>query len=752
MHAPTRYHPEHDPSTLDLVLTHQKEDVGNIRCLPPLGSSDHIVIAFTFRIHSLMHRPKSARPNIWKADIQGIRNAATVVDWSVDTSQTVEEAWVGFRNTLDRVTSPFIPWYTPRKPSHEPPWITSEIRRLLRRRKNLWDQFVMTGRENFQKDYRKTRNLCKYAINKSRIEYERRLVLDCVHYPKRFYSYIKRRTKTSSGIPSLITISGEAAESDEGKAENLSEYFCDVFSSDSTTQGYGEVTAIATQMPSIVVEHTKVLKLLSKLKPGKSPGPDGLHPKLLLSLADIIYIPLTEIFQMSLTQAKLPRDWKDAIISPIFKDGDRQLVSNYRPVSLTCIIAKVLETIIRDQLLAYVETHGLLAVEQHGFRPGRSCLTNLLLAREDWVEARDRDHLLDVVFIDLSKAFDKVSHLGLLSKLKGFGLDQCLCEWFRDYLMDRRQKVRVNGVLSGWKAVSSGVPQGTVLGPLLFLLYVNELPGILSSSSLLFADDIKVWKTVNNNEDRLALQNDLDKLAEWSSLWSLEMNARKSAVMHLGQKSYTSYSLGDAELPDVKEQKDLGIIVSNDLKTTANCNAAAAKAFRMLWAIRRAFKRLDEGMFQILYATYVRPHLEYCIQATSPCFKKEAHILERVQRVGTKLVSGISHLPYDKRMEHLNLFPLSYRRKRGDLILAYRILKGDLGTDLSNLFSPSRIHLRGHRKKVLKPRTIKIRAEFRFSHRVVNDWNSLPDSVVSAPSVNAFKEKLDLCRDILCKD
>nr|CAH8849371.1 unnamed protein product [Trichobilharzia regenti] len=260
---------------------------------------------------------------------------------------------------------------------------------------------------------------------------------------------------------------------------------------------------------------------------------------------------------MSMTQAKLPRDWKDTIISPISTEWDRQLVSNYRPVNLTCIIVNVLETIIRDQLLACVETHGLLAAEQHGFRPGRSCLTNLLLAREDWVEARDENHLLDVVFIDLSKAFNKVSHLGLLSKLKGFGLDQCLCEWFRDCLMDRRQKVRVNGLLSGWKAVSSGVPQGTLLGPLLFLLYVDELPGILTSSSLLFADDIKIWKTVNNNDDRSVLHTDLDKLAEWSSLWSFEMNVRKSAVMHLDQKSYTSYSLGDTELPDVNEQKDL---------------------------------------------------------------------------------------------------------------------------------------------------------------------------------------------------
>ena len=145
--------------------------------------------------------------------------------------------------------------------------------------------------------------------------------------------------------------------------------------------------------------------------------------------------------------------------------------------------------------------------------------------------------------------------------------------------------------------------------------------------------------------------------------------------MHLSQRSYTSYSVGDTELPDVKGRKDLAIIVSHDLKTTSNCNGATANAFRMLWTLRRAFKRFDEGMFQVLYATYVIPHLECCIQAVSPCFKKEAHNLERVQRVRTKLVS-------EKRMEHLDLFPLSYRRKRGDLILAHLILEGDLGIDL----------------------------------------------------------------------
>ncbi|VDP68275.1 unnamed protein product [Schistosoma curassoni] len=213
------------------------------------------------------------------------------------------------------------------------------------------------------------------------------------------------------------------------------------------------------------------------------------------------------------------------------------------------------------------------------------------------------------------------------------------------------------------------------------------------------------------------------------------------------------YTLRGFVLSKARNYKDLGVILSNDLKTTSHSKAAAAKGYRLLWSIRRSFQYLDDEMFVLLYPIYVRPHLEYGIQAASLCFKYEADMLERVQQRATKMVQGLSGLSYENRLRHLNLFPLSYPRIRGDLILAYRILNDDLGINMSYLLLPSRTdHFRGHSKKVQKPRSNRLRLEFRFSHRVVNYWNSLPEYVISAPSVNIFKTRLDLHSIADCKD
>lgn len=753
---PTRFGVNQGSSLLDLVITHETEDIANLNILPPLVNSDHAVLSFTFRASDMIYDQIKPRPNIWRANIPEIQDCATKIDWSVDTSSSVDEAWSVFKGKFSAVTSPFIPYLVPRRPNNSPPWINKEVKKLLRCRKKHWNMFISTGLEQYRSSYRKIRNNCKALISRTRRSYEKQLVRDCKHSPKRLFSYIKRRTQRSDGIPSLLIQENplSLARNDTEKAEAFSEYFSKVFSTYNEERSPIHCDCGDLLMDPVVIKKETVLSLLQHLKPDKSSGPDDIHPRIMKALSDVIAEPLAMLFDMSLRQSRLPRDWKDAIISPVYKTGGRDLVSNYRPVSLTSAVVKLMEKIIRMAVINYVERHDLLSKEQHGFRKGLSCLTNLLIAREDWAEAKDRNIPVDVIFIDLSKAFDKVSHSGLKLKLESFGIHYAVIDWISDFLHERRQRVRVNGALSSWEPVKSGVPQGTILGPLLFLLYINELPAIAKSSVLLFADDIKIWRPIYSMSDRIVLQEDLNSLVAWMNGWSLEVNPNKSVVMQLNNydDSY-HYTLCGLVLPKVRNYKDLGVILSNDLKTTSHCKAAAAKGYRALWSIRRSFRYLDGEMFRLLYPTFVRPHLEYGIQAASPCFKYEADMLERVQRRGTKMVKGLSSLSYEDRLRHLNLFPLSYRRIRGDLILAYRILNDDLGTNMSYLFLPSRAeHLRGHSKKVQKPRSNRLRLEFRFSHRVVNYWNSLPEHVISAPSVDIFKTRLDLHSVTNCKD
>jgi len=310
-------------------------------------------------------------------------------------------------------------------------------------------------------------------------------------------------------------------------------------------------------------------------------------------------------------------------------------------------------------------------------------------------------------------------------------------------------RVKVRGSFSGWFEMISGVPQGSVLGPLLFLLYVNDLSSWIQNSMRMFADDTKVWHKIVEDNDSSFLQADLKRLEEWSECWQLKFNPDKCKVMHIGHKIKTSYKMSDngvdKVLEDLSEEKDLGVFVTSDLKPSTQCVKAANKAQSDLRMIKRNFPKIDKDDFNILYKTYVRPHLEYCVQAWSLAMVKDIEVLQKVQQRATKWVKGLKNICYTDRLRILNLTTLEKRRKRGDLTEVYKIISGKEGVDSSKFFTlASNDHgLRGHQFKLYKQSSrLNIRRNF-FSQRVINDWNRLTSHVVEAPSVNSFKNRLD---------
>ena len=361
----------------------------------------------------------------------------------------------------------------------------------------------------------------------------------------------------------------------------------------------------------------EVRKRLQKLNEGKSPGPDGLHPLLLKECAASIAEPLAIIFSKSYESGLLPTDWKMAQVIPIFKKDSKNDKANYRPVSLTAISCKIMEAMIREKMLVFLEENKLLSQSQHGFTRGRSCLTNLLESLEDWTAALDEGYGLDILFLDYKKAFDSVPHKRLIEKLKTSGIQGQLLNWIEDFLKARTMKVKIRGVTSTMKDVLSGVPQGSVLGPILFLLFVNDLPEWIKSSMKMFADDSKVWRRIKTMEDGDALHEDLNMLVDWSQKWSLGFNSEKCKVMHVGHSKPTKYYMkdeaGSTELQSIVEEKDLGVWVRADLKPSTQCVQVAARARRIIGMTRRNFRRLDKQDFLIIYKTYIRPHLEYCV-------------------------------------------------------------------------------------------------------------------------------------------
>ena len=285
------------------------------------------------------------------------------------------------------------------------------------------------------------------------------------------------------------------------------------------------------------------------------------------------------------------------------------------------------------------------------------------------------------------------------------------------------------------------MPRGSVLGPFLFLIYINDLPEVISSQSLLYADDLKVW----NCHDPSVLQMDLEAIKRWSEDWSLPINDSKCAHMSLGGDSGNAFSIysaqGQVEIIKVPFKKDLGIYLSSSLSFSLHHENAAKKGFAVLHMIRRTFPRITARDFEILYGVYVRPVLEYANQVVHTGYKKDANAIERVQRAATKMVHGLRNASYETRLQALDLYPLEYRRLRGDLIFTFSLFRE--GTTDQFFVTAPQDGRRGHDKKLVKtrPRTF-LRQNF-FSVRVVNFWNELPQPVVGAISKVEFKRLLD---------
>ena len=344
-----------------------------------------------------------------------------------------------------------------------------------------------------------------------------------------------------------------------------------------------------------------------------------------------------------------------------------------------------------------------------------------------------------------SKAFDKVPHQRLLTKLKGYGISGKIYDWVKDFLHGRKQKVVINGSSSTTIPVTSGIPQGSVLGPILFLIYINDLPEEIDCFIKLFADDSKLYKPVSTLGEANNLQGNIDKAVVWSNKWKMTFNQSKCKHLHVGKKApLGDYTMTNHPVEQVPYEKDLGVIVDQKLEFTVHINGKISKANRALGIIYRAFTYLDKGIFLNLFKSLVRPHLEYASTIWTPIYKKDKIAIENVQRRATRLLGNLSEKSYPERLRELGLPSLEYRRLRADVIQTYKILNNIDQVDKSKLFTMANSNTtRGHSKKLYKRRSrLRMRSNF-FSNRVVDVWNSLPEEVVSAPSVNCFKSRLN---------
>ena len=449
---------------------------------------------------------------------------------------------------------------------------------------------------------------------------------------------------------------------------------------------------------------------------------------------------------------EVPTDWKIANVSPIFKKGSKFAPGNYRPISLTSISCKILESIIKDHMVNHLDHNNLIGNTQHGFVRGRSCTTNLLDFFEDITLNLDNNTPTDIIYLDFAKAFDKVPHNRLLTKLRAFGINGNILSWIQDWLTNRRQRTVLNGKHSSWSDVVSGVPQGSVLGPLLFVIYIEDIDSCTSMISCInkFADDTKVGQALINNDSPILLQDSLNKLAEWANKWCMSFNEGKCTVLHVGTNNpQHSYTLNNISLTSSTCEKDVGIHITNNLKPAEHCTTVANRARHILGQIARSFHYRDKHTLKKLYTTYVRVHMEFAVPAWSPWLLGDINKLESVQKQAVNMISGLRGSTYEEKLDELGLTTLQERRNKLDMVETFKIINGfskfphSRWFKLVNETNGRNTRNRSYGKNIVPQRSNgDVRRNF-FSQRVCEPWNKLPDDVKNSPTVTCFKSRYD---------
>ena len=509
----------------------------------------------------------------------------------------------------------------------------------------------------------------------------------------------------------------------------------------------------------IEINEAKVGAAIDALKEQSAAGPDGIPARILKEMRDELVRPLTRLFKQSFEHGSIPDDWREAIISPIFKKGSKAKPENYRPVSLTNIVGKLMEKIVKQDIMEYIEANNLLSNSQHGFRAGRSTQTNLIEFFDRTTKWLDEGKSFDVLYLDFAKAFDKVCHESLIVKLEAVGIGGKLLEWLRDWLRGRKQKVRVEGVCSEWEELRSGVVQGSVLGGALFDIFIDDIDDAANDERTIarkFADDTKVAKVVDTEDDGRAMQAMIDGFSEWAKKWAMTFNAEKCRVVHVGRNSRrTEYVMDGIKVGQATEERDVGVWIEASWKPSRQCAAAAKAANFALGQLQRAFHYRRKSNLVPLYKCFVRPRLEFAVSAWSPWMEGDIKTLEKVQERLVRMLSDVKGNTYEEKLRDAGLTTLAERRIRGDAIETFKTLKGFnkvenwfavVGTDARPTRSTTSVSEEGEERREWVLRVERANLEIRrnsFTIRAAKTWNAVPDQVKNRSTVNSFKTAYD---------
>ena len=757
--------PTYVPSgnVLDLVLTSDTNVVGNIEILPPLPNCHHCPVVFEYLCHSVLvldNASELLQRQWFKANYAGMNQELHGLDWDfLFGDRDVGHCYDVFLLELNRLIDKYVPLAHNRG---TPVWLSPPPGAMLRQRATAWKLYKTLrhrlGRRHIEslaaldrylslnKEYR------SYSRNKQ-CSYESNIVCSLGSNPKLFHSYIRRKKKGRPPVGPLTMPYGTVSD-DREMSEVFVEYFGSIF------VGAAPVSPAEHQvfdglMDPLDISYDSVRNLLLKLNGSSAPGPDSIHPQVLKSCASALAYPLCTIFRRSLNSASLPSIWKHSTVTPILGPKGRRQPLHYRPVSLTSICCKTMERIAGAHSVEYLEGNGLLSANQFGFRAGRSTEDQLLLFYGNIASWVDKGFIVDVIFLDFSKAFDLVSHTLIVTKLRLLGFDDALVNWIRSFLVGRTMSVSVSGKLSSERSVTSGVPQGSVLGPILFLIYVNHITKDVHSHWKAFADDFKLCvcyprdSDVENCDAVQALQRDLNSLCDVSKSWGLRLNPLKCYAMRFGKgtkptEESNQYYIEDQLLQFVESYKDLGVTVDSSLRFHQHIRLLTAKAGGLMGELLRSTVCRTKEFMLTLFVSHIRPIIDYCSCVWNVGYLEDIRKLESIQRRWTREIDGLGGLDYVARLKTVGLYSIQGRLLRADLVKIWKSFSAEVDVGVAQLFEMARsVGTRGHSFKMSIPvcRSEVLRRSFGVRRVIL--WNSLPSKVVEASSVGTFKRLLD---------
>lgn len=756
-HQPTRV-TSTSSTCIDLVLTQCPDIISSVDVLPAFCSDHSVLLAILNYKSHRNFRFKRTIYNYEKLDNEKFQALLSLEDWNkIFTDFPIDVSCELFTLTFFEIAKQCMPSKCITVRSRDVPWLNAQIKNTLRLKNRLYKKAKKSKTVEDWNAYKSFRNKTTTEIKLRKQEYLSELN-EIICNPQKFgnkewwkivNSFLSKKGIHEDEIPPL-NFNGKMYYSNKEKADALNNFFIHQSTLEGENDELPELQFLPCELAHIEITSDEINTIILNLKLNKATGPDKIHNRLLKAAITNLSNPLSIFFNRCLREGRFPKSWKVANVIPLYKKGDKEQCNNYRPISLLSCVGKLFERCVYKHVYNYLISNNIITSAQSGFQTGDSTVYQLLSIYDNLCQNYDSATTTQSIFFDISKAFDRVWHKGLIHKLNSIGIRGNLLKWFKDYLTSRTQVVVLKNEMSDELPVCAGVPQGSVLGPMLFLIYINDITLNIQSIITLFADDTSISCSDKNNTVRHnSLSADLIQIEKWSKTWKVKFNDTKTHLLNFKRDNLPVHSLyfSDTQLVESSSHKHLGIILQNNCKWGDYISHTAARAKLLLNCLKSYKYLLSRKALHTMYTSFILPIFDYCDIIWDNCTQQQSQFLENLHLEGIRIITGLVRgTSHEILYKESGFCSLKERRKRHKLIMYFKILNGFAPSYLTSLLPPLISESNPyHRRRAFLRHIPRCRTDMyknSFFPSTTQLWNSLPDHMQLETSLKSFKKFL----------